>query len=208
MRNLFLCGSNEQGEDQKKKTKKKHVFSSKISTNSGYRLKIFAIFQEFIGEDKKKVFSSKISTNSGYRFKIFAIFYEFLSVDQKKSFFSQKLYEIRCESTKITKIRALNTNLGAEVESRTQGSRPRPRKQYKSEAKDSLSEERPSRGQGQGHSCKCSSKKSRRKSFSGDLQFIGVPRIFDWGRPKPQIPYAMTSSKIFKRGSFCGTKIS
>ena len=37
----------------------------------------------------------------------------------------------------------------SEVESRTQGSRPRPRTQKKSEAKDSLSEDRHSRGQGQ-----------------------------------------------------------
>ena len=35
------------------------------------------------------------------------------------------------------------------MESRTQGSRPRPRTQKKSEAKDSLSEDRHSRGQGQ-----------------------------------------------------------
>ena len=48
-RNLFQCGSYEQGEDQKEK-----VFSSKISTNSGYRLKILAIFHEFLSEDKKK----------------------------------------------------------------------------------------------------------------------------------------------------------
>ena len=39
--------------------------------------------------------------------------------------------------------------LTAEVESRTQGSRPRPRTQKTSEAKDSLSEDRHSRGQGQ-----------------------------------------------------------
>ena len=32
-----------------------------------------------------------------------------------------------------------------------------------------------------------SKKKGLQKYFSGDLQFIGVPRIFDWGRPKPQI---------------------
>ena len=38
----------------------------------------------------------------------------------------------------------------------------------------------------QGHSRKCS-KKSLKKSFSGHLQFIGVARIFDWRRPKPQI---------------------
>ena len=30
-------------------------------------------------------------------------------------------------------------------------------------------------------------KKSLQKFFSGDLQFIGVFRIFDWGRLKPQI---------------------
>ena len=48
-RNLFQqCGSNEQGEDQKK------VFSLKISTNSSYCVKILAIFHEFLGEDKKK----------------------------------------------------------------------------------------------------------------------------------------------------------
>ena len=34
----------------------------------------------------------------------------------------------------------------------------------------------------QGHSRKCS-----KKIFSGHLQFIGVTRIFDWRRPKPQI---------------------
>ena len=39
----------------------------------------------------------------------------------------------------------------------------------------------------QAHSRKCSPKKSLQKIFLGDLQFIGVPRIFDWGRPKPQI---------------------
>ena len=39
----------------------------------------------------------------------------------------------------------------------------------------------------QGHRHKCSPKKSLQKFFSGDLQFIGVPRILDWVRPKPQI---------------------
>ena len=53
-RNLFSCGSNEQGEDQKKK-----VFSSKIPRNSGYRLKILAIFHEFLSEDQKKRSSSQ-----------------------------------------------------------------------------------------------------------------------------------------------------
>ena len=64
-------------------------------------------------------------------------------------------------------------------------------------AKDGLSEDRTSRSQGQ----ECSRPRPRTKDtsasvlqkkglqnfFSGDLQFIGVPRIFDCGRPKPQI---------------------
>ena len=32
-------------------------------------------------------------------------------------------------------------------------------------------------------------KKSSENFFSGDLQFIGVPSIFDCGRPKPQITW-------------------
>ena len=38
----------------KVKTKKKKVSCSKIFTNSGYSLKILAIFHEFLSEDKKK----------------------------------------------------------------------------------------------------------------------------------------------------------
>ena len=69
---------------------------------------------------KIKVFSTKVSTISGC-LKILAIFHEFLSEDQtkKKRSSSQNFYEIRCESTKITKkrfllanSRAVNTNLG------------------------------------------------------------------------------------------------
>ena len=45
----------------KVKTKKKRkVFSSKIYTNSGYRLKILAIFNEFLSEYQKKVFVPKV----------------------------------------------------------------------------------------------------------------------------------------------------
>ena len=53
---------------------------------------------------------------------------------------------------------------GTEVESRTQGSRPRPRTQKKSEAKakDSLSEDRHSRGQGQ----ECSRPRTKDSSAS------------------------------------------
>ena len=49
-----------------------------------------------------------------------------------------------------------------EVESRTQGSRPRPKTQKNFEAK---AKDRPSRGQGQGHRCKCSPKKNFFKNF-------------------------------------------
>ena len=48
------------------------------------------------------------------------------------------------------------------MKSRTQGSRPRPRTQKKSEAKDSLSEDRHSRGQGQ----KCSRPRTKDTSAS------------------------------------------
>ena len=87
----------------------------------------------------------------------------------------------------------------------------------KSEAKDkdSLSEDRPSRGQGQ----ECSRPRTKdtaasilkknglQKRFLGDLQFIGVARIFDWGRPKSQIT-CNDVIKIFQTRSFCETKIS
>ena len=49
----------------------------------------------------------------------------------------------------------------------------------------------------QGHSRKCSPKnKGLQKSFSGNLQFIGVARIFDWGGLNHK-SHAMTSSKIY-----------
>ena len=62
------------------------------------------------------------------------------------------------------------------------------KKKSEAKAKDSLFEDRPSRGQGQ----ECSrprtkdtaasvlQKKDLQKKFSGNLQFIGVARIFDW----------------------------
>ena len=56
-----------------------------------------------------------------------------------------------------------------EVESRTQGSRPRPRTQKKSKAKDSLSEDRHSRGQGHKRKCSPKKKKGLHKHFSSDL---------------------------------------
>ena len=56
---LLECGTNEKGEDQKKK-----VFSTKISTNSSCCLKILAISHEFLSEDQKKqVFVSNVLWN-------------------------------------------------------------------------------------------------------------------------------------------------
>ena len=68
-----------------------------------------------------------------------------------------------------------------------------------SEAKDSLCKDKPSRGQGQ----ECSrprtqphsQKNGLQKSFSGNLQFIGIARIFDWEGLNYK-SHAMTSSKI------------
>ena len=61
----------------------------------------------------------------------------------------------------------------------------------------------------QGHSRKCSpKKKGLQKSFLGNLQFIGVARIFDWYGGPNHKSHEMTSSKFFKRGTSCGTKIS
>ena len=46
-------------------------------------------------------------------------------------------------------------------------------------------------------------KKGLQKSFLGDLQFICVARIFDWGRPKS---HAMRSSKNFPNRKFLWDK--
>ena len=44
-------------------------------------------------------------------------------------------------------------------------------------------------------------------TVDGGLGAIGVARIFDWGGANHKL-HAMTSSEIFKRETFCGTKIS
>ena len=74
-RNLFHCGSNEQGEDQKKRSSVQKF------------PQILVIVSKFL----------RFFTNS-------------LVMTKKKRSSSQNFYEIRCESTKITKIRAVNTN--------------------------------------------------------------------------------------------------
>ena len=105
----------------------------------------------------------------------------------------------------------------AEVESRTQGSRPRPRTQKKSKAKDSLFEDRTSRGQGQERSRPRPRTKDtgasvlRKKVFKNFFQAISnllaYPEFMIGGGLNHK-SHAMTSSKFFQRGSFCLTKIS
>ena len=105
-----------------------------------------------------------------------------------------------------------------EVVSRTQGSRPRPRTPKKSEAKDSLSEDRTSRGQGQ----ECSRPRPRTKDtgasvlkkkkvfknfFPAISNSLAYPEFLIGGGLYHKL-HEMTSSKFFQRGSFCGTKIS
>ena len=58
----------------------------------------------------------------------------------------------------------------------------------------------------QGHCRKCSPKKGLQKSFSGDLQFIDVPRFFDWGRPKPQITCNDVIRNFSKEEVFVGQR--
>ena len=83
-------------------------------------------------------------------------------------------------------------------------------KKSEAKAKGSLSEDRPSRGQGQ----ECSRTKDtaasvlqkknlHQKSSSGDLQFIGVARIFDRG-------VQITCNDVIKnfQKTYCGTKLS
>ena len=79
------------------------------------------------------------------------------------------------------------------MESRTQGSRPRPRTQKKSEAKDSLSEDRHSRGQGQ----ECSRPRPRTKdtSASAPKKKKGLYKKFFRRSPKKK----RSSPKFFKR---------
>ena len=58
----------------------------------------------------------------------------------------------------------------------------------------------------EGHRCKHSQKKKGlQKFFSRDLQFIGVPRIFDWGRPKPQTTWNDVI-KIFSKRKYLWDK--
>ena len=97
-------------------------------------------------------------------------------------------------STARSVVSELQTSL-PEVESRTQGSRPRPRTQKNFEAK---AKDRPSRGQGQGHIRKCSPKKKRySKTFLGK---IGLQKFF-FRRSLLQETKKKRSLQIFRKVS-------
>ena len=92
---VYLC-------EFKRDTGARKIYSSVDQTNKvKTKKKVFC--SKFL--QIKKVISSKIFTNSGCHLKVLAIFHEFLSEDQKKKkkrrSLSQKLYKIRCGSTKI-----------------------------------------------------------------------------------------------------------
>ena len=94
-----------------------------------------------------------------------------------------------------------DTRLEAKAKDTKKKTRPRPRTAFLRtdpiEAKD-----RNSRGQGPRTQPQVfSKKKSFQKCFSGDLQFIGVPSIFDQERPKPQIT-CNDVIKIFPKKKF------
>ena len=106
------CGSNEKGENQKKKRSSVQKFPQTLVFIS----KFLRFSTNPKVKTKKEVFSSKMSTNFCSHL---AIFHKFLSEDQKKRSSSPTFHEIRCESTKTTKkqfllanSRTISTSLG------------------------------------------------------------------------------------------------
>ena len=119
----------------------------------------------------------------------------------------------------ISKSKILNIKTRGGVEDRRLEAKARTQKKSEAKDKDSLFEDKPSRGQGQkclrprpktkytGASILRKIKKVFEKVFQAISNSIGVPKIFDWGKPKPQITCNYVI-KVFQRGSFCGIKIS
>ena len=119
-------------------------------------------------------------------------------------------------SIKTTEGHKLNNRDG--VEKTRLEAKAKDKKKSEAKAKDIFSEDRTSRGQGQ----QCSRPRSRTKdtgaiafskkkqkrsskNFLDGLQFIGVARIFGWGRPKPQITWN-DAIKIFPKKKFLWDK--
>ena len=76
---------------------------------------------------------------------------------------------------------------------------------FEAKAKDTKNSEAKAKDLGHKHKCSPPKKKGLQKFFSDDLQFIGAPRIFDWGRPKPQIT-CNDVIKIFPKRKFLWDK--
>ena len=108
-------------------------------------------------------------------------------------------------------------NCGTEVESRTQGSRPRTQKNPRPRLRTAFprtepleAKDRNARGQDQGHRRKRSPKK-KRKVFKNIFQAISNSLAYPKFLIKEGLNHKshdMTSAKFFQRGSFCGTEIS
>ena len=97
--------------------------------------------------------------------------------------------------------------LVAEVESRTQGSRPRPRTPKKSRPRTAFPRTEPLEAKDQGHRRKRSPKKVSKIFFQAISNSLAYPEFLIGGGLNHK-SYDMTSSKFFQTGSFCGTKIS
>ena len=89
------------------------------------------------------------------------------------------------------------------MESRTQGSRPRPRTQKKSEAKDSLSEDRHSRGQGQ----ECSRPRTKDTSASALQKKRSSQKFFRRSPKKKKKVFTKIFQAISKKKKKVFTKI-
>ena len=77
---------------------------------------VLATFHDYFSEDQR--IKKKSSVQKFSQILVSVIFHEFLSEDRKKKrSSSQDFYEIRCESTKNTKIWTVNTNLVLDLHS-------------------------------------------------------------------------------------------
>ena len=109
------------------------------------------------------------------------------SKSKTKHQFRAKVYLIVCRALKRKRTGIeQRCSRGHKARSQGQGHKksPRPRPRTAFPRTDILE----AKAKDQEHKRKRSPKKKGFQNFfSGDLQFIGVPRIFDWGSPKLQI---------------------
>ena len=116
-------------------------------------------------KNKKKVFTKTTFRQTKHSTFKFTTVNKYLFVDFELNTLPSRLIFLFLFSVIAICYTSNATNCLPEVKSRTQGSRPRPRAQNKSEAKDSLSEDRHSQGQGQ----ECSRPRPRTKDTSAKI---------------------------------------